>query len=583
MLAPAGRPTLVQLRLWAGVIVGVFVTMHLANHALGLVSLDAQERARPYFMWFWHTWPGQVLLYGALLTHSLLVFPVLLRRRHYRMPRWQVVQILAGIAIPYLLIIHIVNTRGTRILTGIDIDYVYENTMLWVSPVTRLKQVILVLLVWGHFAMGLHFWLRIYPWYRKAVMLAMVLYVLVPTASLLGFAQAGMEVGARARQDGEWYKSMRKRGVPADRQRAIFRAGLQDWAGPVWLGIVGLFMTYTVVRHWRTCRRTFTVTYPQGERVKAPCGMSILEVSRMAGRPHMSVCGGRARCTTCRVLVVDGLADLPPPGTDEARALERINAPKGLRLACQLRPEGDVSVQPLMKPTLLAGVGGIPVPGPDGMNGASPEFGQERQVTVLFIDLRGSTRLAEKRLPYDIVFLLNHFLEEMAAAVEASNGFYSNFTGDGLMALFGLEASPDHGARAALSCAANMLERLELINERLVDEVETPLKVGIGIHTGLAIVGKMGPPKAPFVTALGDTVNTAARLESLTKELKSPVAASVATLDAAGMPHPPLCEVELRGRTSRLAVASLDMEAVQQLLWSPLPKSMKEAATADAK
>jgi adenylate cyclase len=298
--------------------------------------------------------------------------------------------------------------------------------------------------------------------------------------------------------------------------------------------------------------------------------MSILEVSRMAGRPHTAVCGGRARCTTCRVMVVDGEENLPPPTPDEARALERIHAPPKLRLACQTRPNGDVSVQLLFKTDLLA----AQVNGQGG-----PEFGQEREVTVLFIDIRGSTRLAEKRMPYDVVFLLNHFLQEMAAAVEESGGFYSNFTGDGLMALFGLQPGPDHGARAALSCAASMLERLELINDRLVDEIETPLTVGIGIHTGLAIVGRMGPPKSPFVTALGDTVNTAARLEGLTKEFHSPIAVSAATLDAASIPHPPVCDVELRGRTTTLRVAPMDLDTVQQLLWTPLPKSAAVSAT----
>ena len=563
-------PTLVQLRLWSGVVIGVYATMHLLNHALGLVSLDAQESARPVIMWIWHSWVGQILLYGGLLTHALLAFPALLRRRHFRMPPWERVQILCGLAIPYLLIVHIVNTRGTRILTGIDIDYEYEIAMLWVNPWIRLKQVILVLLVWGHFVIGLHFWLRIYPAYRRVFYLALLGYVLLPTASLLAFAQVGVEIAHHAREHPAWFADLQKRGIPADENRKWLRAALRQWSGPAWLGVVALFAGYAGYRHWRTCWRTFTVTYPEGERVKAPCGMSILEVSRMAGRPHMSVCGGRARCTTCRVLVVDGGADLPPPTPDEARALERISAPAGLRLACQTRPTADVAVQPLMKSKLGAAAA---MSGAIGLADRGPEFGQEREVTVLFIDIRGSTRLAEKRLPYDVVFLLNHFLEEMAAAVEGSNGFYSNFTGDGLMALFGLQPGPDHGARAALSCAANMLERLELMNERLIDEIETPLAVGIGIHTGVAIVGRMGPPKSPFVTALGDTVNTAARLEGLTKELRSPVAVSVATLDAAGMPHPPMCEVELRGRTSRLSVASMDLDAVQELLWTPLPKS----------
>jgi adenylate cyclase len=100
--------------------------MHLSNHALGLISLQAQETARPWVMALWHSPPGQILLYGSLTVHAFCGLAALARRRHYRMPPWEAGQILVGLAIPYLLLVHIVNTRGTRILTGIDINYPYE-------------------------------------------------------------------------------------------------------------------------------------------------------------------------------------------------------------------------------------------------------------------------------------------------------------------------------------------------------------------------------------------------------------------------------------------------------------------------
>ncbi len=123
------------------------------------------------------------------------------------------------------------------------------------------------------------------------------------------------------------------------------------------------------------------------------------------------------------------------------------------------------------------------------------EFGEERHVTILFIDLRGSTALAEARLPYDVVFLLNYYFAEMAEAVDLAGGHYSNFTGDRLMALFGLGLSADHGAKAALRCALQMLEKLDQLNQRLAAELAAPLTMGVGIHTGQVIVGRMGPPR----------------------------------------------------------------------------------------
>jgi adenylate cyclase len=198
---------------------------------------------------------------------------------------------------------------------------------------------------------------------------------------------------------------------------------------------------------------------------------------------------------------------------------------------------------------------------------ASGKFGEERRVTILFIDLRGSTRLAEARLPYDVVFLLNHYFAEMAIAIDATGGHYSNFTGDGLMALFGLEGNADHGARAALNCALRMLENLDRLNRELAAELSEPMIIGIGVHTGDAVIGKMGPPKTPVLSALGDAVNTAARLERATKKVQTPVVVSLDTLAAAGLSHHvPLRDISLRGRSEPLAVAPLDAQPLRELL-----------------
>src|SRR5262249_54076360 len=151
--------------------------------------------------------------------------------------------------------------------------------------------------------------------------------------------------------------------------------------------------------------------------IEAPKGMSVLEVSRMARRAHMSVCGGRARCTTCRVQIASAAGQLPQPNHLEAAALRRIYAPGNVRLACQLRPRVDLTVQPLLHPSIAAPTHTL----------VDQEFGEEREVTILFVDIRGSTSLAETRLPYDVVFLLNSLFIALAEAVEESGGYYSNF------------------------------------------------------------------------------------------------------------------------------------------------------------
>jgi adenylate cyclase len=466
-------------------------------------------------------------------------------------------QILLGLAIPYLLLVHIINTRGTRILTGIDIDYTYEIANLWVDPWTRFRQIALVLLVWGHFVVGLHFWWRLHGWYRRAFPAMLLAFVLVPTAALLGFAEVGMTMTARARSDPQWMRAMKARGVPADPQRAKLRAELKDWVGPSWLAVVGLVFTIAQVRNWRERYARFRVTYPDAVTVQAPKGMSVLEVSRMTRRAHMSVCGGRARCTTCRVQIASAAGELPQPNILEAAALGRIGAPANVRLACQLRPEVDLAVQPLLHPGIVAA----------SYTEAGQEFGEERELTILFVDIRGSTSLAEARLPYDVVFLLNSLFAALAEAVENCSGYYSNFTGDGLMALFGLDGSQAEGAKAAMRCALGMLHSLDGLNERLAGELETPLQIGIGIHTGQAIVGRMGPPKTPIISAVGDSVNTAARLERTAKELGVPLVVSAETLQTAGFQRSvTMVRVSLRGRAATMLVSALDEESLSQIL-----------------
>ena len=238
-------------------------------------------------------------------------------------------------------------------------------------------------------------------------------------------------------------------------------------------------------------------------------GATVLETLRANGIPHASVCGGRARCTTCRIRVVSGLAMLPEPAGLEAAALARIGATAGVRLACQIRPTANISVMPLLVANASAA---------DGLLRGGME-GSERQVTVVFIDLRGSTMLGEARMPYDVLFILNQFFSEMTKALVATGGHYSNFTGDGLMAIYGLDAQePAIAAAQALRGAGEMLTRLDRLNAQLNADLKEPLRIGIGIHFGEAIVGAMGPPGSQIVTAIGDTVNTTARLESLTKD-----------------------------------------------------------------
>src|SRR5262249_18388590 len=116
--------------------------------------------------------------------------------------------------------------------------------------------------------------------------------------------------------------------------------------------------------------------------------------------------------------------------------------------------------------------------------------------------------------------------------------------------------------------ALGRLETLDGLNRELAAELSEPMIIGVGIHTGDAVIGKMGPPKTPILSALGESVNTAARLERITKEMKMPVAVSRETLAAAQLSHQvPLRYVSLHGRSEPLAMASLNAQSLRELLF----------------
>jgi adenylate cyclase len=215
-----------------------------------------------------------------------------------------------------------------------------------------------------------------------------------------------------------------------------------------------------------------------------------------------------------------------------------------------LRPRGKVEVTPLLPPFAAAA---------DGRRRVDVAQGSEREIAILFADIRGFTALSEGRLPYDVVFILNRYFAAMGRAVEAVGGRVDKFIGDGVMALFGIESGTQAGCREALAAARLMSDRLAELNLSLRAELDSPLRIGIGIHCGPVIVGEMGYGRAAAITAIGDAVNTASRLEGLTKTYDCELVVSEETMDRAGLDlsELPRYEIEIRGRREMLAIRTL--------------------------
>jgi adenylate cyclase len=247
------------------------------------------------------------------------------------------------------------------------------------------------------------------------------------------------------------------------------------------------------------------------------------------------------------VRIERGTDTLPPPASDEARLLRRVGAPPNVRLACQTRPRGDVAVVPLIAASGTAA---------QALEAAGAEAGAEQEVAILFADLRGFTSVAERKLPYDVVYLLNRYFEAVSVAIRDAGGVANQFTGDGVMALFGVGAAPEEACRGALRGAAGMIASLEALSRSLAGELPAPLRLGIGIHVGSAVVGRMGVAEAAYLTAVGDTVHVAARLEELTKTYASELVISEAVATRAGIDVTgyPREELTLRNRSTPLAI-----------------------------
>jgi len=538
-----------QIRLWAGLVLFTYLTTHFLNHALGLVSVDAMLAGREWFVLLWRSRLGTLALYTAFTVHLLLAYWSLYRRRTLRMPAWEATQLILGLIIPLLLVSHVVGTRLAHELAGTRDSYGLVLLVLWtLDPVAGWRQAIVLVIAWLHGCVGLHFWLRLRAWYRRYAWPIYSGALLLPVLALLGFAGGGREIGRRAENPAYVTEVMAAARRPNTEQRLVL-GRVSDSVFWGHLAMIALVLAARAVREQFRRRQGVRITYPDGREVLVPVGFTILEASRFAGIPHASVCGGRGRCSTCRVRVIRGAESLPPASVDELRVLGRVGAPAHVRLACQVRPPRDVSVAPLVTP------GAGPAAAVGGPAGDHRE-GEELTIAVLFADLRGFTRLAERKLPYDVVFILNRYFEAVGGAITDVGGIVNQFTGDGVMALFGVDVGAEEGCRQAVRAAAAMVARLRELSLTLADDLTTPLRLGVGIHAGPAVVGRMGYATTTYLTAVGDTVHVAARLEALTKEYGAELVLSeeVATRAGLDVSDHARHELTVRNREAPLAV-----------------------------
>jgi adenylate cyclase len=541
-----------QIRLGCGLVLFAYLVSHFTNHALGNISMDALATGVYFHMLFWQFLPVAMVFYTAAIVHSGLGIWALYQRREFRWKAIEPLQLVLGLSIPLLIITHIVGVRVGQTLFGHEKLYPQELYAFWVARPARIWLMSAVLIIaWVHGCIGLHFWLRMKGFYKRAAPFLLAAAVLIPTLALLGVYQGGRSVVADS-EDADWRISnlSRRQVGTAAQQKVLDHISAYFLIG--YLGLVGFVLLAKGVRAIAERRGgMINLSYGNGRTVRVPKGLSVLEASLRYHVPHASVCGGRARCSTCRIRVIGDSSSLPQPSPREAFVLDRVGAADpSIRLACQLRPETDLSFFQLFMPQVTSAKGNA---------SQSQRIGQERYLVSMFVDMRGSTKLAENQLPFDTVFIVNRFLGAVSQAVIECGGQPNQFIGDGQLALFGLSSNPRTACRQALKAAAMIAVNVDELNQFLSHDLREPIRFGVGLHGGEVIIGDIGYRDHMVFTALGDAVNVAARLQDMTKNFACEAIVSEEIFITADLPADalPKQQVEIRGRSEPMIVCTV--------------------------
>ncbi len=508
-----------RLRIGSGLVLFVFAFFHFLNIGLGLFHTDYLHGMQDSRKAVTRHDAMSALLYLALIIHSGLALTSIIQRRTLRMPFSSALQIVLGLLIPIQLIVHIIHTRYAHEIYDVNDEMGYIIILMWPSSAIWMQS-LLLLIVWVHGCIGLHMWLRLTRWWGKTLPYLIGIAVFVPCFALAGVLTEGRRIWADFSDDFLREQYIEHYNWPsAEAFEAMFRVEDNAMTG-FWAALGATAAFYLGRKLWRR-RHSVQVTYARGPEVFAEKGMTLLEMSQANGIPHAALCGGKGRCTTCRVIVEDGGDHLPPPSEIEARSLAAVGASAQTRLACQMRPTEPVKVFRVFRP--------------DGKHDrAHASQGQERQLAVLFLDMRGFTARTAGQLPYDIVFLLNRFFDAIVPSITSQGGVVDKYMGDGLLAVFD-KPDPQQSARAGLKAAIEISHALEQFNRQLSSEDSPHIRIGMGLHLGDLVLGEIGAAGHAAQTIIGDAVNVASRLEAETKPLGVELLVSAELLQAAEM------------------------------------------------
>ncbi len=311
-----------NLRMVSGLVLFTYIGTHLLNHALGLISLDAAEAGMTIAVEVWYSLPGTILLYGAFVIHFMMALVAVYERRTFRLPPLELLRIVLGFTMPILLIGHAASTRLAYEMFGLSSDYNRVVSNLWATG-SQGWQLGLMAPGWLHGCLGLHSAFSRRWWYRQFRFVLFSAALLLPVLAALGFIAMGKELAASPAAAAAALEYLNPSNAAQRLALAQWKDNLLNW----YFSIIGAAFIAREIRNLieRRGRRLVSLSYP-GQTVRVPRGWSVLEASRSFHLPHAAMCGGRARCSTCRVRVTNGEEFCPPAANDEQATLSRIGA-----------------------------------------------------------------------------------------------------------------------------------------------------------------------------------------------------------------------------------------------------------------
>ena len=514
-----------DLRLLSGAVLLIYIALHLANHALGLISLDAAEAGLRVAVVVWHSVPVTIVLYGAAATHIVLAILAIYERRTFKLPAVELLRIALGLWLPVMLIGHAITTRLEFELIGSPATYTRIVSNLWASN-AEWQHMGLLAPGWMHGCLGLHFVLARRPSWRRIRFVMFGAALLLPVLSALGFLEMGRQLARESHDSNPGLIASAQMSSHSPGADAAVEASsvVARWrSGLLWgyLGIIGCAFGARSARNLieRRQRGLVTLSYPD-RLVRVPRGWSVLEASRAFHIGHASSCGGRARCSTCRIRITVGAESCPPPNAEERATLEHIRADPDVRLACQLRPDNDISVVPLMRtdrPTYRQAI---------------PPVDADRDVVLLFCDFTNRVELERDHMAHDVLFVFTRYAESACNAIRAAGGTISYVAPDSICALFGLTGSLARASRQALVATMDIDQALRQLNARLDQRWGCKANIVVSIHAGHAALSCIGQGTETIVAA-GKALETAQKLREMAASIGKSFAISSDVFSAA--------------------------------------------------